>query len=75
MILCSECKVFHEEEYSNHCLRNTSAVKAKDEDTLEGRCELVGHGNGPLKYYCVSSKLECVPPVLWSYIETVHIIN
>ena len=58
MILCSECKVFHEEEYSNHCLRNTSAVKAEDEDILEGRCELAGHGNGPLKYYCVSSTCQ-----------------
>ena len=58
IILCSECKVFHEEEYSNHRLRNTSAVKAEDEDTLEGRCELAGHDNGPLKYYCVSSTCQ-----------------
>jgi hypothetical protein len=35
IILCSECKVFHEEKYANHCLRNTSAVKAED-DEFEG---------------------------------------
>ena len=58
IILCSECKVFHEEKYSNHCLRNTSAVKAEDEDEFEGRCELAGHGNRPLKYYCVSSTCQ-----------------
>jgi hypothetical protein len=56
--LCTECKVFHEEEYSNHCLRNTSAVKAEDEDEFEGRCELAGHGNGPLKYYSVSTTCQ-----------------
>lgn len=58
IILCSECKICHEEEYSKHCLRNTSAVKAEDENTFEGRCELAGHGNGPLKYYCVSTKCQ-----------------
>ena len=58
MILCSECKLFHEDEYSNHCLRNTSAVKADDEGEFEGRCELAGHGNGPMKYYCISSTCQ-----------------
>ena len=58
IIVCSECKVFHKKEYSNHRLRNTSAVKDEDEDEFEGRCELAGHGNGPLKYYCVSSTCQ-----------------
>jgi hypothetical protein len=32
--------------------------KADDEDEFEGRCELAGHGNGPMKYYCVSSTCQ-----------------
>ena len=56
--MCSECKVFHEEGYSNHRLRNTRTIKADDEDEFEGRCELAGHGNGPMKYYCVSSTCQ-----------------